>query len=298
MAEKPSQPMKLTIKYSVIKKNAHYGCHNLTSVTIQPPKCKHECNHECKHGRKGRKGRKGRRQECRRKRKQERRHKRKQKRGCIYIENGAFGWCTGLENVAIKSNNDVIIGSKAFRSCTSLKSFVLPARTEAIGEEIFAWCSRLSFVVIPKTVTAIGARAFAQCLILELLKLPGSIEIGEGAFQCSGIVSIVLSEEVNVIKAFTFADCRKLEKLTTTTTKSNLGTKGAFIIPGSVTEIGKCAFINCTEMTSLILPDGLTIIGELAFFGCHNLKEVVIPDSVTKIGRNAFDPHTKLVRPS
>ena len=62
----------------------------------------------------------------------------------------------------------------------------------------------------------------------------------------------------------------------------------SILIPSTVTEIGDCAFANCTSLTSVTIPDSVTAIGDSAFRGCTSLKSLTIPDSVTSIGDNAF----------
>lgn len=55
-----------------------------------------------------------------------------------------------------------------------------------------------------------------------------------------------------------------------------------------VIAIGRMAFNNCTELTSVTIGAGITSIGEYAFSDCSNLKSVTIPNTVTTIGNNAF----------
>jgi hypothetical protein len=55
-----------------------------------------------------------------------------------------------------------------------------------------------------------------------------------------------------------------------------------------VTAIGKTAFYNCSDLTSLTLPEGLTTIGNWAFSGCSSLISVAFPAGLTKIGDGAF----------
>ena len=56
-----------------------------------------------------------------------------------------------------------------------------------------------------------------------------------------------------------------------------------------VTSIGKGAFSNCWEVTSITLPDGVTSIGNDAFYYCSSLASINIPDGVTSIGNYAFN---------
>ena len=60
------------------------------------------------------------------------------------------------------------------------------------------------------------------------------------------------------------------------------------IIEKGVTKIGKCAFIDCSALTSVTIPNSVTSIGNSAFYGCSNISSVIIPNSVTSIGSNAF----------
>ena len=66
------------------------------------------------------------------------------------------------------------------------------------------------------------------------------------------------------------------------------------VIPGihegkAVTSIGRYAFRNCKNLTSIVIPEGVTSIGSYAFRGCGSLTSIAIPESVTSIGDSAFD---------
>lgn len=57
-----------------------------------------------------------------------------------------------------------------------------------------------------------------------------------------------------------------------------------------VTRISKCAFKNCSHVTSVDFPEDseLEVIDDEAFSNSYNLNSMVIPDKVKKIGDNAF----------
>ena len=66
-------------------------------------------------------------------------------------------------------------------------------------------------------------------------------------------------------------------------------------IGNSVTSIGDSAFCSCTRLTSVTIPNGVTNIGDWAFGDCTGLTSVMIPDSVTSIGKYAFSDCTRLI---
>ena len=61
-----------------------------------------------------------------------------------------------------------------------------------------------------------------------------------------------------------------------------------FVVPSSVTHIGKYAFCGCVNLMSIELPSSLTCIDTLAFAGCTGLASIEIPASVTSIDCGAF----------
>lgn len=70
-------------------------------------------------------------------------------------------------------------------------------------------------------------------------------------------------------------------------------TSGDLIVPARldgfpVTSIGRSAFSDCKDITSLVFSDGLKAIEGGAFVRSSGLKSVVLPDGVTEIGDHAF----------
>ena len=69
---------------------------------------------------------------------------------------------------------------------------------------------------------------------------------------------------------------------------------GIITFDGDVTMIGKDAFNNCHNLTTITLPECITVIGNKAFYQCDGLVEFTIPESVTTIGSSAFYYCSKL----
>ena len=62
----------------------------------------------------------------------------------------------------------------------------------------------------------------------------------------------------------------------------------SIVIPNSVTSIGSYAFYQCTSLTSITIPESVTCIEYSTFQRCSSLVSIVIPNVVTSIGEEAF----------
>ena len=87
------------------------------------------------------------------------------------------------------------------------------------------------------------------------------------------IKKIVIKDGVTSIGKYAFYNCSNLTSIT---------------IPDSITSIGNDAFEGCSSLTSITIPDGVTSISSRAFYGCSSLKSITIPDGVTSIYGGAF----------
>ncbi len=81
------------------------------------------------------------------------------------------------------------------------------------------------------------------------------------------------TRKVTAIGKNAFYDCKDLTSVT---------------IPSSVTSIGDYAFPECNRLTSITIPSSVTSIGEDVFCGCTGLTSVTIPEGVTTIRRGTF----------
>lgn len=113
----------------------------------------------------------------------------------------------------------------------------------------------------------------------------------------SDVTEITISNSVNRIGQYAFANCKLLTSVTIPDSIVEIG-EGAFedcgllksiTIPDSVTKIGSNAFSGCTSITSIVIPDGVDAISRLIFSGCRSLTSVTIPSTVTEIRDYAFE---------
>ena len=65
---------------------------------------------------------------------------------------------------------------RAFGSCSSLRSAVLPEGITVLPDSLFMGCTELQFVVLPGSVVTIDENAFAQCGSLTDVTVGGTQE--------------------------------------------------------------------------------------------------------------------------
>ena len=179
------------------------------------------------------------------------------------------------------------LGSFGFWGCENLVSVYLPDSLTTIPKESFFDCDNLIEIEIPKGVTTIGDSPFISCKNLSRITVdtenPNYQSIDGNLYTKDGTVliqyaagkteeSFVVPETVTKIGTYAF----------------NLSKFSNIYLPSSLTEIGKCAFVNSHNLQSVNIPDGVVTISPNAFEYCVNLESVTIPESVTTIGEYAF----------
>jgi len=205
------------------------------------------------------------------------------------ISQGAFSNC-GLVSVEIPASITNIEGW-AFAGCSKLTSvnFAPDSQLESIGNSAFENCKNLTNIEIPSSVKNLGygvfsSYVFSGCINLKSVTFAENSKlerIGEGIFECTGLINMEIPVGVTSIDDYAFYGCNSLTSI---------------VIPDSVTSIDDYAFYGCNSLTSIVIPDSVTSIDDYAFYGCNSLTSIVIPDSVTSIGDFAFYGCNSLTR--
>ena len=190
----------------------------------------------------------------------------------------AYAYCTGLKKIEFQKNDEIVKDSNGlerlyplilegtnFRECTGLEEVVLSPNVEEIGRDTFYGCTALKQMDIPEGVEKIGERAFAKCKNLERINLPeGLKEIGYRFIADTAVRSLKVPKTVNrsgnytgdgatggalALEEVIFEEGMiKIPDYFCANNKANAALVKVEI-PESVTEIGKYAFKNCTNIT-------------------------------------------------
>lgn len=104
----------------------------------------------------------------------------------------AFYQCSSLDNVVIPGSV-IYINESAFEGCNSLKSIYIPNSVTDLGNCAFRSCKKLEKVYIGNSVNYIGQYTFTDCNSLKTLSLGMVARIGDGAFQRTGTLDVIVS---------------------------------------------------------------------------------------------------------
>ena len=196
------------------------------------------------------------------------------------IGGSTFSGCSGLTSLTLPSGV-TWIGGATFSGCSSLTSLTLPSGVTLIGDYAFSGCSGLTSLTLSSGVTSIGKYAFSGCSGLTSLTLPSGVtSIGRYAFEgCSGLTSLTLSSGVTSIGYSAFSGCSGLKYIRCQINDEieTYLSKGHPFIP---VECGIEYYLNDKKITSVVIPSTITELGKYAFQNCRDLTSVYVSWSV------------------
>lgn len=226
--------------------------------------------------------------------------------GDYYYSYGWFRGCTSLESVTLPSTLTAL-PSSCFAGCVSLKSITIPEGIDVIPGSCFSGCTLLSKLDYKTPIAAIGESAFRGCRSLKSFDLSAIVQdygegsyngLGESAFACSGLTSVVIPETVTNIPLRCFAGC---EDLASVTLHDDITLIGYYAFGSEEEydyETGEEIYFSCSSLKTLELPANLERIEGHAFRGSAlegqtiegtDIKAIVIPAKVKYIEYDAFN---------
>ena len=192
------------------------------------------------------------------------------------IGGSTFSGCSGLTSLTLPSGV-TWIGGATFSGCSSLTSLTLPSGVTLIGDYAFSGCSGLTSLTLSSGVTSIGKYAFSGCSGLTSLTLPSGVtSIGRYAFEgCSGLTSLTLSSGVTSIGYSAFSGCSGLKYI-----RCQINDEiETYLRYGHLyinVECGIEYYLNDKKITSVAIPSTITELGRYAFQNCRDLTSVYV----------------------
>ena len=207
--------------------------------------------------------------------------------GVTEIGDFAFRNCKGLTSLTLPSGVTKI-GRCAFWDCYGLTSLTLPSGVTEIGYDAFRNCYGLTSLTLPSGVAEIKSGTFCGCSGLTSLSLPsGLTSIGESAFSgCSGLTSLTLSSDIS-IGGSAFKGCSGLKTVSFCINDDleTYLTKGHSYID---VDCGIEYYLNDKKITSVVIPSTITELGKYAFQNCRDLTSVYVSWPVPLSASSAF----------
>ncbi len=228
------------------------------------------------------------------------------------IGDDAFSGCASLTTVNWSAGTSAqTIGARAF-TATKLSSFVCPSSLETISTNAFNGIQYLKSVTLNEGLVTIGDGAFSGCTGLTgKLVIPSTVTSFSGASYDGGAFAGTSISELEIlggtktlnIKSYTFAECKRLTKVTLPARVLIIGSKAfegdtalktfSWADGLGIQRIEDSAFVG-TSLASFVAPSNLEYIGTNAFSGVESLKSVTFNEGLKTIADGAFKECTRL----
>ena len=225
-----------------------------------------------------------------------------------YTSGGATEWAedsnrSGVVEVVFEDGSICTsIGAYAFEDCRSLETITIPASVKSIGGSAFYNCESLTEITFEGNAPSIGTNAFYGVTVTACYPCNDSTWTDSVRQNYGGVItwksSAIASGTCGTNLTWTFEGNGKLTisgtgamadwTSSTVPWVSHSAAIKQVVIGNGVTTIGKYAFYDCPDLTSVTIGSGVTSIGSYAFYYCSSLTAMSIPKSMKTVGFRAF----------
>lgn len=191
----------------------------------------------------------------------------------LIIDENAFYYCSKAQGNIVISDEQTVIKSNTFRSCSKL-TFKMHDNITSIEQYAFNNCQANDCTSLPKSLTSIGTYAFYQNTKMKITEIPQHVKsIPNYCFASCQLESIKIYDECSFVGQYAFRYNSKLQSI-------ELG-------KGIKTLYSYC-FANCASLTSITIhattPPTLV---STAFSSDNALDEIRVPASVLEEYKSA-----------
>ncbi len=172
-------------------------------------------------------------------------------------------------------------GFKKYGAYSALKEVVLPSTVTKIENTAFSGCKALEKINLENVIT-IGGSAIRKTGPLKGVELNKVENLGESAFEESGITSLVINVPENDLtfeSAYTFSSCASLETVSITCKSFTFGAQ---------------SFSYCSALESVYFDVDSFNLSNITFQGCTSLARFSYSGTMKSIGQAAFSNCTSL----
>lgn len=212
----------------------------------------------------------------------------------------AFANNAKLEEVVfVTATNEsaLTIDARAFSGCTALKAIELPKRLNNIALSRYNLSSATGTPAIQNVETDAITDAFTGCTALT------SITVAKGNKNYKAVNSVIYDATGTKLLYFPASYSGEFAVPDGTTEIANGAFMGCGVttvtIPGTVTNVGECAFYGCKTLTSVTFEQGFDLVNidKYAFRDCDALSTVNYEkgSKIASVGAGAFMNCDKLV---